>query len=178
MTKMKTKLIFPVLAALLAATVSALGANTTFFTSIGDLIFPFSPPARSGAAGAIDNMTIGATTPRAITGTTITGTQLLGPWGTYVKTGVPQSPYTFTFGDNQAELLLEPATTLTYEYITLAPNPGDGMRQCVYSTAAVTSVYLSASAGQSLNNAITTLAANARNCYTYSLSNTTWDRSQ
>jgi hypothetical protein len=41
----------------------AFGANTTFFTSIGDQIFPFSPPTNSGP-GTIDNMTIGATTPR------------------------------------------------------------------------------------------------------------------
>lgn len=60
---MKTKLIFPVLAALLAGSIAAYAANTTFFTSIGDQIFPFSPPTIS-APGAIDNMTIGATTPQ------------------------------------------------------------------------------------------------------------------
>lgn len=51
-----------VVAALLASSVAALAANTTFFTSIGDLVFPFKAPTAS-APGTIDNMTIGATTP-------------------------------------------------------------------------------------------------------------------
>jgi hypothetical protein len=51
-------------AALLASSVAALAANTTFFTSIGDLVFPFKAPTAS-APGTIDNMTIGATTPEA-----------------------------------------------------------------------------------------------------------------
>ena len=52
-------------AALIASAVAAFAGNTTFFTSIGDLAFPFSPPKADGTAGTIDNMTIGATTPRA-----------------------------------------------------------------------------------------------------------------
>jgi hypothetical protein len=53
-----------VVAALVASSIAALAANTTFFTSIGDLAFPFTAPSSGGATpGTIDNMTIGGTTP-------------------------------------------------------------------------------------------------------------------
>lgn len=69
------RLIPSIIAALLAGSIAALAANTTFFTSIGDLVFPFSPPTASNP-GTIDNMTIGATTPRAVTATTVTATSV------------------------------------------------------------------------------------------------------
>ena len=54
-----------VVAALIASSVAVFAANTTFFTSIGDLVFPFTAPSNAGATpGTIDNMTIGATTPQ------------------------------------------------------------------------------------------------------------------
>ena len=60
--------VLAVAAALIASSVAALAANTTFFTSIGDLVFPFTPPSNAGATpGSIDNMVIGATTPAAAT---------------------------------------------------------------------------------------------------------------
>jgi hypothetical protein len=52
-------------AALFASSIAALAANTTFFTSIGDLQFPFVAPANNGAIpGNIDNMVIGANVPQ------------------------------------------------------------------------------------------------------------------
>lgn len=55
-----------VAAALIASSVAALAANTTFFTSNGDLVFPFTAPSNAGATpGTIDNMVIGATTPQS-----------------------------------------------------------------------------------------------------------------
>lgn len=45
---------------------AAYAANTTFFTSIGDQIFPFKAPTAS-APGTIDNMAIGQTTPAPAT---------------------------------------------------------------------------------------------------------------
>ena len=51
-------------AALIASSLAALaGGNNTFFTAIGDLVFPFTPPPLTGGPGTIDNMTIGGTTP-------------------------------------------------------------------------------------------------------------------
>lgn len=55
-----------------ALVVPALAGNTTLFSSKqGDITFPFTAPLRDGTAGAIDNMIIGATTPRAGTFTTV-----------------------------------------------------------------------------------------------------------
>lgn len=62
-------------AALIAGVIAAAAGNTTFFTSIGDLVFPFTAPTTNPSApGTIDNMTIGATTPAAIHGTTLSAT--------------------------------------------------------------------------------------------------------
>lgn len=51
-------------AALIAGSIAALAGNTIFFTSIGDLNFPFTAPTKS-APGSIDNTVIGATTPQS-----------------------------------------------------------------------------------------------------------------
>ncbi len=56
------------------ATVQLFAANTVFLTDRnGQVSFPISPPNRAnGTPGAIDNMTIGATTPAPATFSTIT----------------------------------------------------------------------------------------------------------
>lgn len=81
-------------------------------------------------------------------------------------------------GQYITEVLIEPTTTQPYTYQYLTALAGDGQRWCLFSIAAITQVNIIAAAGQTINNAVTTLAANARNCYTFSLANTTWDRSQ
>jgi len=53
-------------AAVALSSAVAFAASTTFFTSIGDLAFPFTAPTKS-APGSIDNMTLGQTTPAAAT---------------------------------------------------------------------------------------------------------------
>jgi hypothetical protein len=68
------KKLLSAVAAIVAAGTIAFAANTIFFTSAGDVVFPFSPPALSGAAGSIDNMAIGATTPRPGSFTTLAST--------------------------------------------------------------------------------------------------------
>ena len=60
----------------------------------------------------------------------------------------------------------------------MAPNPVDGANECVFSTQIITALSISANAGQSINNAITTLGALGSACYRYSLSNLTWDQSR
>ena len=65
-------------AAILLSGTIALAANTIFFTNIGDLTFPFKAPLADGTAGTIDNMTIGATTKRAATVTTLTADTIAG----------------------------------------------------------------------------------------------------
>lgn len=70
---MKTSRIAFVAAALLAlGSFSALAGNTTLVSPrTGDVTFPFSPPPLAGTAGSIDNMSIGATTPRPAAVTTL-----------------------------------------------------------------------------------------------------------
>jgi hypothetical protein len=52
-----------------------MSGNNTFFTEIGDQVFPFvAPQPLESAPGAIDNMVIGAGTPAAGTFTTVTAT--------------------------------------------------------------------------------------------------------
>lgn len=91
---------------------------------------------------------------------------------------VGNGSYSFTFANSQGELLFDPGGTLAYAYITFAPNPSDGARQCVFSTGDVTALYPTANTGQTLNDAATSITAPARICYTYSTGNLTWDRSQ
>lgn len=69
----KTLLAVASAAVLIAASISAYGGNTVFLTDRnGQITFPISPPNRANSTpGAIDNMTIGATTPAAGTFTLI-----------------------------------------------------------------------------------------------------------
>lgn len=90
----------------------------------------------------------------------------------------PTSGFRFTFTATQRYAAFTPAGTLNYGYVTFAAAPSDGSQECVFSTTAITTLYLTANTGQTLNNAVTTLAANAKVCYLYSASNTTWDRAQ
>lgn len=71
------KILAPVLtASIIAASLAAVAyaqtaGNSILFTSKGDIVFPFTPPTRTGTAGTIDNMVIGSGTPRAGTFTTV-----------------------------------------------------------------------------------------------------------
>lgn len=94
------------------------------------------------------------------------------------QAGLGGTGYSNTFGALQGFLVFRLPGTMPYSYVTLAAAPADGQRQCIFvSGGAITNLHLSANVGQSINNAVTTLANNTGACYTYSLSNTTWDRS-
>lgn len=86
--------------------------------------------------------------------------------------------YSNTFSNNQGYLVFVLPGTMPYSYVTLAASPPDGAKQCVFAGGgAITALYVSANVGQSIANAATTLSSNSGQCFTYSLSNTTWDRS-
>jgi len=162
-TSMKTVLVAAAVAAVLS--LPALAANTSLFSSrIGDIVFPFGAPSSAGANGTIGDPTRGGMAP-------VNGNL------SYVKS-VPSTGFSLTFDTYQRQLLLKPAGTLAAGYVTMAPNPIDGTEACIFSTQIITALYVSANTGQTINDAVTTLAANAKVCYTYSLSNTTWDRSK
>jgi hypothetical protein len=65
---------FLIAAIITMLSVAAFAGNTTFLTDRnGQVVFPISPPNRATSApGAIDNMTIGATTPAPATFSSIT----------------------------------------------------------------------------------------------------------
>lgn len=97
---------------------------------------------------------------------------------------VPATGFTYQWGPAVTFAAFNPAGTLAAGYMTLASNPSDGSRNCVFSTQTVTLLYICATSTgvgncvqTGVNNPVTTLAANTSACYTYSLSNATWDRS-
>ena len=159
---MKTKLTLSIVAALLAGSIAAFAANNTFFTNVGDLVFPFAPPTSTGTGGTIGDVARGGMAP-------VNGS------GSYTKS-IPTTGFALTFSNYQAQMLLEPSGTLAAGYVTMAPAPVDGSKACVFSTQIITNLYISANAGQTINDAVTTLAAKARACYLYSISNKTWDQ--
>ena len=153
---------------LLAAAIVAGAANNTFVTAIGDLIFPFTPPTGAGAATG--------------TGGTIgnAGGQGMAPLNgsqSYTKR-VPGTGWNYTAGNFESRMMFRPTTTVAAGYVTMAANPVDGGELCIFTTQTITAFYPTANTGQTLEDAVTTLAANAHVCYTYSIANATWNRSQ
>lgn len=66
----------------------AFAGNTRLWSDQGgSTTFPFTAPPKSGSAGTIDNMTIGASTPRAGTFTTVTATGGITPTGGIAAAG-------------------------------------------------------------------------------------------
>lgn len=90
---------------------------------------------------------------------------------------VPTTGFRFTFENSQSRAVFDPAGTLASGYVTMAPTPSDGTEACVFSTAAITLLYPTANTGQTVNDAVTTLAANAKVCYLWAASQSTWVRS-
>lgn len=82
------------LAAVVVAGLPALAANTSLFSSkTGDINFPISPPTNGGATpGAVDNMSIGATTPAPGNFTTFKSTD-----GLVCATATPATAVDSTF---------------------------------------------------------------------------------
>lgn len=89
---------------------------------------------------------------------------------------VPIAGFSITVGDNIKDLILDPAGTLASGTVTMPATPFDGQEVTVSSTQIVTSLTVSANAGQSIKNAPTTIAAGGQFTYKYVESNTTWYR--
>jgi hypothetical protein len=96
----------------------------------------------------------------------------------YYKDGVGTQNQTLTLGTNVTFLSLQNASAINTLYLYLATNPFDGSMNCLFSVGGITNITMYVATGQTLDNAITTIAANTRVCYEYSASNLTWDRSQ
>lgn len=90
----------------------------------------------------------------------------------------PITAFSYTFGNSDSLIVLTHSTTIAQGTITFAAAPSDGAQECLFAQNTVTTLNLAAGAStQTLNNAVTTIAAAAKVCYLYSLSNQTWDRS-
>ena len=105
-----------------------------------------------------------------------TAAQINGVLG-YQKLYAPATGFTVTFSKAQTYALLYPTATLATGSAVLDASPGDGQRDCVRSTQAVTafSFSVAAGSGQTINNNPTALTANASACMLYSAFNATWD---
>lgn len=122
-------------AALISVYAIALAANTTFFTNIGDQVFPFTPPTTSPAApGLIDNMTIGGTTPVAGTFTNLTATGTFSSTGAYTPTGGIGPAAGFT---------ISPRLVMTGNWKPLAITDGTEVT-CVATTTYVAELFIPA----------------------------------
>lgn len=102
--------------------------------------------------------------------------QLTTQYGYYKSS--PATGFTYTFGSNVSKASFTPSTTLSTGTITMPANPNDGAQVCFWSKQIVSTLTVNSNTGQSINDAVTTVAAAGHACYLYSLSNTTWDRSE
>ncbi len=91
---------------------------------------------------------------------------------------IPATGFTYTFGANVNRAIFVPTTTLATGAVTMPASPSDGSEVCMNSKQIITTLTVSANTGQSINDAVTTLAAAGHACYVYSLSNATWDRAE
>lgn len=88
----------------------------------------------------------------------------------------PSTGFSYTFASPTQVLILSPATTLATGTIITPSSPADGMTITISSTQTITSLTFSANSGQSISNAITTLALGSFASYLYRATNTTWYR--
>lgn len=98
--------------------------------------------------------------------------------GYYKSTAGSGGALNYTFANAQRLAAFDAGGTITSMYWTMAPAPSDGTEQCVFSTGAITFLYPTANTGQTVSDAVSTLAANGRVCYLYGSANATWNRSQ
>jgi hypothetical protein len=88
----------------------------------------------------------------------------------------PTTGFAITIGNQNARLVLHPAGTLATGTVTMPAAPIDGQLVEVMSDQAVTTLTVSANAGQTIANPPTTLAAGTGFGYLYCAADTEWYR--
>lgn len=89
----------------------------------------------------------------------------------------PVTGYTYTFGNSQSLMIFTGSVTPLAGTVTFAAVPSDGAQECIFSQGGLSTLALAAGAtGQTIRNAITSLAALTKACYSYSASDGNWDR--
>ena len=87
---------------------------------------------------------------------------------------VPTTGFSYTFAAGVQTLIMNPAGTLATGTITMPAAPADGMVITFSSTKAITALTVNANTGQTINNAVTTLAVGQSASYVYRTASTAW----
>jgi len=85
----------------------------------------------------------------------------------------PTTGFSYTFTTFNT-LVMNPAGTLATGTITMPASPVDGMTITFSSTKIITALTVNANTGQTINNAVTTLAAGQTASYIYRAASTAW----
>jgi len=88
----------------------------------------------------------------------------------------PTAGTTITISDTTKYYVMTPAGLLATLTVKMPANPIDGQEVVIASTQVVTTLTHQANVGQTLNGALTTIAANGYGSWVYKLSTTTWYR--
>lgn len=89
----------------------------------------------------------------------------------------PVTGFTYTFGNSQSIILFTGTVTPLAGTVTFAAAPSDGADECLFAQGGISTLNLAAgAAGQTIRNAVTTLAAVTKVCYAYSAADGFWDR--
>ena len=86
----------------------------------------------------------------------------------------PATGFSYTIPANITVAIIQPSGTLATGTITMPAAPVNGMTITISCTQVITLLTLAANAGQSILNAISTLAAGGSASYIYRQANTTW----
>jgi len=87
---------------------------------------------------------------------------------------VSTTGFSYTFAAGTQTLVINPAGTLATGTITMPASPSDGMVITFSSTKIITALTVNANTGQTINNAVTTLAAGQSASYVYRTASTAW----
>ena len=88
----------------------------------------------------------------------------------------PTTGFSITIGNNDCNLILEPAGTLATGTVVMPATPTDKQVVRISSTQVITALTVNANTGQTIKGAVTTLAANGFASWIYRSTNTTWYR--
>ncbi len=173
MSRMKTAIALAMAAAIsLASFLPAKAGNTVFLTDKnGQITFPLSPPNRAtGGPGAIDNMTIGATTPRPGTFSQVIPSSGL-PSIVSGDCGASTNGAVVAGSTNQAGSITIGATATTTCKITFGSGMTQAFKACVFfpmnATAAATGTTVARVGAPTLTDVTLTGSALASSNYAY-----------
>ena len=102
--------------------------------------------------------------------------QITAQYGYYKSS--PATGFTYTFGANVTKAIFVMTTTFSTGSVTLTATPNDGQEDCFFTTNIITTLTVAANTGQSIVNNAAAATAAGHQCYLYSLSNATWNRSE